>query len=228
MNPKLTAFKSSRSAAGFTLTELLVVILIIVTLAALSFVGVRTVRQSANSTRCMDNLRSWGYAIHGYAADHNGLVQLHGWASIGTAARHYETYLGGDGTSANATMDGKSVLSTQFHRRCPSQKWDGKGNGPVGYGLVQHDPRNPNEGYNINTANDPSQLLLMIDANKDLANPEDLATAVLPLCVGGSPRHRYSVNALFGDGHVSAYKAGDLKPSTKQGKAMIERWFTLR
>ena len=230
MNPKKQTLSHSQALAGFTLTELLVVIVVIVTLAALSFVGVQTIRQSANSARCVENLRTWGAAIHGYAAENNGLVQWYEWASIGSPARHYENYLGGDRVSATATMDGRSVLSTQMHRRCPSQNWDGTGNGPVGYAMTRPNPKVPSVStYNLSTANDPSQLLLMIDANVlNLNGPDDISTAVLPLCVGSSSRHRNKVNALFGDGHITAYQAADLNANSKQKKAMVDRWFTLK
>lgn len=227
---KPETYRYSRSADGFTLTELLVVIVIIVTLAALSFVGVQTIRQSANSARCVENLRTWGTAIHGHAAENNGLVQWYGWASIGNDARFYEAYLGGDRISASTTMDGKSVLSTQLHRRCQGQKWDGKGNGPVGYAMTRPNPKVPSTGtYNLSTASDPSQLLLMIDANAlNLNGPDDIANAVLPLCAGSSSRHRHKVNALFGDGHVTAYQSAELNAKNSKQLAMLNRWFTLR
>lgn len=222
--------RHTRPLAGFTLVELLVVIVIIVTLAALSFVGIQSVRQSAQSARCVENLRTWGIAIHGHAAENTGQVVWSGWASIGTDSRHYETFLGGDRVSATAVMDGKSVMSTQLHRRCPAQKWDGKGNGPVGYAMTRPNPKVPNSpSYNLSTASEPSQLLLMIDANAlTLNGPGDIPSAVLPLTVGSTPRHRKKVNALFGDGHVTAYQSADLNSNTPQEKAMLDRWFTLR
>jgi prepilin-type N-terminal cleavage/methylation domain-containing protein/prepilin-type processing-associated H-X9-DG protein len=214
MNMKQNPRNHSPAAAGFTLTELLVVILIVAALAALSLVGVRTIRQSAQAARCADNLRTWGIAIHGYAAENNGAVQWNGWASISHSARYYETYLGGELTRATVAMDGKSVLVTQLRRRCPAQEWDGTGNGPVGY---------------ANTATNPSQLLLMIDAKAlNLNGPTDIAAATTPLFSGDDQRHRQKINALFGDGHVSSYQASELNASNKNKKAMLERWFTLR
>lgn len=205
-------------------------IVIIVTLAALSFVGIQSIRQSASAARCVENLRTWGTAIHGHAADNNGQVVFSNWASISHSARFYETYLGGDGISATATMDGKSVLATQLHRRCPSQKGIGNGNGAVGYAMIRPNPKVPNiPSYNLSTASDPSQLLVMIDSSAlNLNQPADIATSVLPLTVGSSPRHRQKVNALFGDGHVTPYQASELNANNQQKKAMLDHWFTLR
>lgn len=217
-------------ASGFTLTELLVVTLIVVTIAAFSVMGIRSIRQSAQLARCADNLRTWGVAIHGYAAENNGNVQWRDWASIGSSARYYEAYLGGDGVAATATMDGASVLSTQLHRRCPSQKWNKTGNGPVGYAMVRPNPKvSEQEFYNLSTASDASQLLMMIDATAlNLNGTGDLATSVAPLCAGGNSRHRNTVNALFGDGHVSGYRSEDIIGGKTAQKAMRERWFNLR
>lgn len=231
MNPKQTPLTPSRSTAGFTLTELLVVIVIIVTLAALSFVGVQKIRQSAHQARCADNLRKWGIAVNGYAADNNGQVVWNGWASISSTARHYETYLGGDRDSATATMDGKRVFATQLCRRCPAQKWDGVGNGVTGYAVTRPNPKIPSSNiYNLSTASDPSQLLLMIDAEGflNLSGPDDIASAITPICKDTTSRHRQTVNALFGDGHVSSYRLGEIAGSDSGKKAMRDRWFTLR
>jgi prepilin-type N-terminal cleavage/methylation domain-containing protein/prepilin-type processing-associated H-X9-DG protein len=225
MKPNPRSCKYSVSTSGFTLIEVLVVITIVIVLAALSFMGVRGLRQSAQATRCADNLRTWGTALQGYAADNNGAVQWSGWASIGSDSRYYETYLGGNGVSATTTMDGRSVFHTQLHRRCPAQKWNRTGNGPVGYSMVRPNPKVPNVGsYNLGTASNPSQLLLMMDATVlTLNGPGDIAGATTSLISGETARHGHKVHALFGDGHVSSYQVGDLRNTP-----MLERWFTLR
>ena len=57
---------------GFTLMELLVVIAIIAILATLLIPAVRLVRESANSVKCMSNLRQIGLGITAYADDQDG------------------------------------------------------------------------------------------------------------------------------------------------------------
>lgn len=62
--------------AGFTLVEMLVVIVIIVSLAALSFVVVGRAREAANRTLSLGNLRQLGIGITSFTAENNGYLPL--------------------------------------------------------------------------------------------------------------------------------------------------------
>jgi prepilin-type N-terminal cleavage/methylation domain-containing protein len=55
---------------GFSLLELLIVMLIIAVLTALLIPTVSRVRESATITKCGSNLRQIGQALHAYRADH--------------------------------------------------------------------------------------------------------------------------------------------------------------
>jgi len=57
---------------GFTLTELLVTIVIIITIAALSYTGISKMRQSADRIKAVRNLSQVQLANAGYASENNG------------------------------------------------------------------------------------------------------------------------------------------------------------
>ena len=64
----------SPASLGFTLTELLVVIAVIVILIALLLPGIQGAKERAWTTRCMSNLRQLGYAWQLYTIDHTETV----------------------------------------------------------------------------------------------------------------------------------------------------------
>jgi prepilin-type N-terminal cleavage/methylation domain-containing protein len=65
---------------GFTVIELLIVLAIIVTLAAIAFPAYQNIREKANVSKDLHNLRQIGLAIHLYADD-NGSLPGEQWPS---------------------------------------------------------------------------------------------------------------------------------------------------
>ena len=70
--------RSQRRLQGFTLVELLVVVIIIAALAALSFSVVKRVRLKANNTVSLANMRQVGVALNTYLSDNDHLPRFSG------------------------------------------------------------------------------------------------------------------------------------------------------
>lgn len=61
-----------RCGRGFTLVELLVVVVIIAVLASLGVVSFQSAKSSANRAKCASNMRQLGIGLIAYAQDHHG------------------------------------------------------------------------------------------------------------------------------------------------------------
>jgi prepilin-type N-terminal cleavage/methylation domain-containing protein len=76
---------NNRRQRGFTLVELLVVIAIIAVLIAILLPVLSKVKQAANRTACMSNLRQLSMAYHLYAGENKGYMPM-GWPDPGSEA----------------------------------------------------------------------------------------------------------------------------------------------
>ena len=63
---------SHQSSRGFTLTEVLIVILIIAVLAALMFPLIKNMRSRAESSKCTQHLHQIGIALNAYISENSG------------------------------------------------------------------------------------------------------------------------------------------------------------
>jgi prepilin-type N-terminal cleavage/methylation domain-containing protein/prepilin-type processing-associated H-X9-DG protein len=104
---------------GFTLLELLVVIVIIAGLAAIAFPVTDRVMQRARAASCMNNLRNLGAALNLYLADHNNFMP-----ALVTARSDSSSSDAAIDTTLNAYTSSRDVF------RCPAdtkQLWQSSG-----------------------------------------------------------------------------------------------------
>ena len=109
---------------GFTLPELLVVISIIAVLAALLLPAIGLVRESANATKCRNNLRQIMLGVNAYATDNEDLlVPINRDPAPGGSSFYWWTNLLEDGgyvTSPGAWLNQAAGWIAKGVWRCPT------------------------------------------------------------------------------------------------------------
>ncbi|GIW76199.1 MAG: hypothetical protein KatS3mg104_1262 [Phycisphaerae bacterium] len=112
--------------SGFSLVELLVVIMILSILIALLLPAVQKARASARQVACASNLRQLSHALLLYATEYRGALvfgysnqasPMQGWVDTFSYAR---TFPGGTGLIGNITTDGYTKTTMPAVLRCPS------------------------------------------------------------------------------------------------------------
>lgn len=84
--------KTSSTGRAFSLSELLVVVVIISALMALSIPAVQDILKTARSTQCLSNLRSIASAVLTYASDNDGHFPSYISASNGQSWSQYRSW----------------------------------------------------------------------------------------------------------------------------------------
>jgi len=211
--------------AGFSLIELLVVVIIIAVLAAMLMPAIATMRTAARTSACRSNLRQVYFAFAGYAADQDGWV-----ASGNDAASNFFWYLRiaayaeGTKTLKDATTWG-DIRITSVIAGCPEARTHGLSlNASCGYGMnfwlrypeLSKDPAtfnwpfgnalNPSGGWYgaysdflLSGISMPSTRALINDASSWSFESSGADSGW-----GGGIRHRWRHNMLFCDGHVAS------------------------
>lgn len=240
MYTESTGFPRHLRFTAFTLIELLVVIAIIAILAAILIPVVGKVRESANQSMCVSNLRQLAVAANMYASDNNGdYPSLNGETETVAQVPWFEQlrrYIGDE--------DSKQSIELI---NCPSAEYymevDGVKRTTHAYGWhsqlipdtrTQSDgtKRNPYKAFKVQR---PSETILIADAGQrypsgwgfgcfaisGVYNAATANTALPPSSFTGygasadnpsfSTRHGGLGNAAFVDGHVESFAVGEMK-----------------
>lgn len=218
MKRKPTTAKKPKSRAGFTLVELLVVIVIIAVLASIGFPLAKKMQSRVADSKCVAQLRTWSTVIALYSSEHGGAVDCRDWNSIGyPGGSVYIPYMTSDGS------DDSRVSPLATLRCCPALKGaaakSGNGNSLTAYAMT--DPSgvvslNQPASYNLSKIKNPSRFVIMIEVTNVktpaiLRTAADFTSMVKPLTVAAQPRHKEGVvNALLGDFSVRTFTGKDV------------------
>ena len=200
--------KTSRSL-GFTLVELMVVIVIVAVLASLVFMGASRARKKANSMACMQNLRDWSLVFANCAADRNNrLPTPTNWAAISHTPYNPDSQNPGRSPFVDYWNDDLEIaLQMQLEKRgCPCQK-DGltpTGNPAPNYMMNWRLSKAPRYlEINLSSLHRSSNKILFIDGNNGcplrLNSPADVPKWIET----AADVHGGVVNAVFADFHVA-------------------------
>jgi prepilin-type processing-associated H-X9-DG protein len=215
----------ARLRKGWTLVELLVVVLITVVLAALSLTVFNRARASANSTVCMSNLKQVGAALLMHAADNNNkLIPLQPSENPKTGKR-------------------PPIWTVQLALAGYLSQWDGKGDAPCGtgvwtcpecdfmsvayggYGVVEgaifvyeeNTPIGVSEKGSLRLSRivNPSKTWLVGDATANSSNPKKGWYSIWSQAArwsshGPAARHGGRLNVCMVDGHVESLSMAEI------------------
>lgn len=202
------AFRATRALAGFTLVEILVVILIIAVLAAVLIPVAGRMVESSRSVACMTNMKNVALGMISYAGDNNGMLPVLGKGGKLSQPNWMDEILPHvTGSTAGRIPGSAKPFGDSFY--CPSSK------NPHPYGSYGAHP------YLIrsDTSPSPSRRLVSI--------PDLAGTVLLSECFSPThpeydsswyfppgqanksylPKpHRGSLNLAYCDGHIASMK----------------------
>lgn len=207
---------------GFTLVELMVVIVIIVVLASLVFVLGARVRKKANSMACFQNLRDWSLVFANCASDNNGrLPTPQNWAAISHTPYDPNAKDPGRAPFVDYWNDDIEVaFRMQLEKRgCPCQKdsLSPSGNPAPNYMMNWRLSKAPRYlEANLATVRRSSNKILFIDGNPGcplrITNASDVSKWIEP----AADVHGGTVNAIFADLHVGQIRPQELADNWKE------------
>jgi prepilin-type N-terminal cleavage/methylation domain-containing protein/prepilin-type processing-associated H-X9-DG protein len=226
---------SSKIRPGFTLTELLVVILIIAVLATLAFFATNRARAMADKTNSMRGLRQLQIANLSYAADYSGrCVPIRANDENGNATRWFQdkeflAYLTGrsneDLAGSNPSPIPLDLLDPKVVRvRKPLYDKIYCSYGMNDSTLLLGGDPNIRSSHNLSQVSDPARSMVFATATDfrvaynsrykwDFEKPNDTKTSAGDLAY----RHGDKILVVYFDGHVGETSKGELEAIDKKG-----------
>lgn len=213
---------NSRSPCGFTLTELLVVILIVAVLSALAFLGLQKARDAADQSHCVASLRQLGTAGTAYAAE-RGYHPRNGTVSGGGNSwwfKEMEVALGFEAGTNPSVIDRAPSMPTC--RKCLRDA--GLLHNKTNYSLRTY---SMNDGLHVPTRDEagqltfpgirsplfaqPSRTAFFMDGGRGAGmNYWDALARRNEWNIGENFIHNGRANAVFLDGHVDNFRLNEI------------------
>ncbi len=200
---------------GFTIIELLIVMVIILIMAGILYPVLAGVKSKANQVKCSGQLRQIGMAIQMYAADHDDFLPIGGYDTY-TLPTGF-TYPPGFGTQApNAAppwrVDWEDSLANGGYLKsydllvCPSAPYSDY---RYSYGANRH-VMGWMGSVRLDVIERPSNTLLITEkGGMDWAAWQPSERANNPYYLPLQMRHLSQLNILFCDGHVGHIGTGE-------------------
>lgn len=212
-----------RPLSAFTLTELLLVMVVVIVLAAFLFASSGRALYEVRKSRSIGNLRAMGSALTGYVADHNGRLPEGGFRPTlkGVTVRYWynalDYYFGGkDYEPANSRLPNRPAWQNDPLKVYPEPVFDGGYAVNVGYGwnhaffgyTPTWYPESLGWGGRLSQIERPSETII-IGTNTDKI-PGDLGNVLIYASTAAATRYKGKGLYLLLDGHVESYTPDQL------------------
>lgn len=228
---KASALRTASRSQGFTLTELLVVIAIVAVLAALISAGVSRARASAQSSRCVNNLRQLGALFLGYLPENNSRIPYYAVSgSDFTWINYLDKSIDRIPPSAGISVC-PTVMPKQYKDKYSVYGMDVTGEQG---GFYPHPSTPAAQVYAMvvrfnSMVGDPSRRILLADSMVRSASAWNAKNQSAYIRLASTPqggdqgalhcRHQGKANLLFLDGHVETMMPTEIKAVLQRGSA---------
>lgn len=217
------------STRGFTLVELLVVLVAIALLASLLLPALARAKEKGRSTQCLNNLRQWGLAINNYSLDNEDFLPRRGQGVQPLAELDRPTdwfnalpvYFNLSPYQEMFAASGKFQARANSIFICPTAN-DPGGTHFLPYGMNMNlCPWNLAQPTRFAEVAGPSMVVAFADAPGPYAStfPSKNVYSV-------AARHRGNANILFLGGNAAAYAGAYVGCNSGDPKRSDVRWLT--